>query len=109
MVEPLTTDPASGVDDPSDGAAVVFVVVTDPPDGAAVTVVAAAGIAEEVVTGVAGRELAHPAIRTATMTKIIADTHIGENFIDILPVSLKFPATTLLPQVHSSPLQDDLR
>ena len=50
------------------------------------TVGVAAGVANGVVTGVAGRELAHPAIRTAVITKIIANTLIGENFIDILPV-----------------------
>lgn len=86
MFEPVTTDPASGADDLPDGATVSFVVVTDPPDGAAVTVGVAAGVANGVVTGVAGRELAHPAIRTAVITKIIANTLIGENFIDILPV-----------------------
>jgi hypothetical protein len=50
------------------------------------TVGVAAGVANGVVTGVDGRELAHPAIRTAVITKIIANTLIGENFIGILPV-----------------------
>ena len=74
MFAPVTSEPAAGA---ADGAAVVPAGATVPPDGAAVVAGAA---------GVAGVELVHPEIETATTTKIIANKLMCENFIGILPV-----------------------
>lgn len=72
MFAPETADPATGAVEPLAGAAVA-------PEDAPLVVVA---------VGEAGLVLEHPAIKTATITKIIAKTLMCENFIRILPVQL---------------------
>ena len=64
----MTSAPAAGAAVPLDGAVV-------PLAGAA---------------GVVGLELVHPASETATTTKIIASTQIGENFMNIFPVQSNY-------------------
>jgi hypothetical protein len=72
MFAPMTSDPAAGADELPVGVPVPLDVA--PP---------VAGVA-----GVAGLELAHPAIETAITTKAMAITLTCENFISILPFQL---------------------